>query len=51
MTTRDKFTEGYMECALWSETDEHGNPLDWIDAELSQEAIAKMEADCHNLLG
>jgi hypothetical protein len=42
----DPFTQGYIECAIWSSTDENGNPLDSIEADLSDEAINKMKKDC-----
>lgn len=44
----DAFTSAYIETALWSSTDDEGNPLDSGHSEfdLSAETRAKMEADC-----
>ncbi len=44
----DKFTQAYLECALWSSTDDDGNPLDesyGID-DLSDEFIAEAKGEC-----
>lgn len=44
----DTFTRSYIECALWSSTDDNDSPLDsrftWAD--LSNETLAGMVADC-----
>ena len=37
--------EAYVACALWSSTDEDGEPLDGIGAELADEARATMAED------
>jgi hypothetical protein len=48
----DEFTSAYIECALWSSTDESredgGDPLDenYSEDDLSPECLAKMIADC-----
>lgn len=42
----DKFTEGYIECAVWSCTNPAGTPLDVMGAELAPETIERMVADC-----
>jgi len=44
----DLFTEAYMVCALWSSTDDAGNPLDdaFDTDDLNDEAQADMLADC-----
>ena len=39
------FTEAYVEAALWSSTDDKGEPLD-SGYDLSKEAHDKMHADC-----
>lgn len=44
----DTFTRAYIECALWSSTDDNGDPLDSSDAELSTDAQDKMENDCRD---
>lgn len=44
----DSFTRAYIECALWSSTDDKDEPMDknysWTD--LAPETLAKMVADC-----
>ena len=43
----DKFTEAYIECALWASTDEEGEPLDmYQDIDIAPESLAAMVADC-----
>ena len=46
MTTPDKFTAAYITAALWSSTDDNGDPLDSVAYELSAQASEKMIADC-----
>lgn len=46
MKKLDQFTMAYVECALWSSTTGDGTPLDSIGAEVSLEALERMEADC-----
>lgn len=44
----DKFTTAYLECALWSSTDDDGEPLDdqfEID-DISPECLAQAIEDC-----
>lgn len=48
-TELDNFTRSYIESALWSSTDDDGNPLDGVeyaDTELADETIARFVADC-----
>lgn len=42
------FVSAYIECALWSSTDDDGVPLDsnYGPEDLAPEALAQMEADC-----
>lgn len=42
----------YIECALWSSTDDNGNPLDsnYFESDLSDECREQMGADCDNFL-
>ena len=44
----DDFTIGYVECALWSSTDENGDPLDdnygWGD--IDHKSLKRMISDC-----
>lgn len=44
----DQFTHAYMFAALWSSTDEKGEPLDANNSEIdiAPETAAKMRADC-----
>lgn len=45
-TKLDQFTLAYIECALWSSTDDDGEPLDSGEHELAQETIDAMATDC-----
>jgi hypothetical protein len=47
-TKLDTFTTAYIECALWSSTNEDGQPLDddFDESDLAPETMAKMIADC-----
>lgn len=40
------FELGYIECAVWSSTDDAGKPWDQSDAEFSPEALVRFRADC-----
>lgn len=44
----DRFTQAYIEAALWSETDGDGTPLDinYSPTDLSYDALQRMIADC-----
>ena len=46
--SHDTFTDAYIECALWSSTDENGNPLDdnYDTCDLAESTVAEMVADC-----
>lgn len=52
MTKLDAFTEAYITCMLWSETDQSddsgGEPLDsnYDASDLSPDALERIEADC-----
>jgi hypothetical protein len=51
MATRiklDRFTQAYVECALWSSTDDDGEPLDWRFSveDIAPDTLAKMVEDC-----
>lgn len=54
--TASPILNAYIECALWSSThfesedDQHGTPMDQLDAELSDKAKAKMNEDCQNFI-
>lgn len=47
-TKLDAFTRAYIECALWSSTDDDGEPLDGLYSvdDISPECMATMAADC-----
>lgn len=42
------FLDGYVECAIWASTDDDGEPLDSTDAELSDDALDAMRAECED---
>lgn len=44
----DKFTQSYLVCALWSSTDNDGDPLDcsYMIEDLSSEALFRCVLDC-----
>lgn len=45
----DSFTRAYIECALWSSTDDEGDPLDSFDLdEIDPATLAGMVQDCAN---
>ncbi len=48
MPELDAFTRAYIECALWSSTDEDGEPLDakYSLEDLAPETLSAMTADC-----
>ncbi len=47
-TKIDEFTRAYIECALWSSTDDDGNPLDEGRSaeDIAPECFEEMLADC-----
>ena len=44
----DDFTKAYIECALWSSTDDKGNNLDADHSveDIAADTLTQMEADC-----
>ena len=44
----DTFTRAYLECALWSSTDDNEEPLDgnYTERDISPELLASAIADC-----
>ncbi len=44
----DEFTKAYIEAALWSSTDDDGEPLDanYVPANIDQKTLKKMIDDC-----
>jgi len=42
------FSTAYLECALWSSTDDNDDPLDKHDGEVSLDTLEQMEEDCAN---
>jgi hypothetical protein len=51
-TYTDRFFHAYVECALWSSTDENGEPLDgsYGPDDLSTEALKSMREDCDDFI-
>jgi hypothetical protein len=45
MSLKD-FTDAYIDCALWSSTDDNGEPLDQTDHDIANEARDAMAASC-----
>jgi len=44
---KNPFLASYIETALWSSTDDNGDPLDSLDIiELADETIERMQKDC-----
>lgn len=48
METLDDFTLHYIIAALWSSTDDEGDPLDskYEESDIAPEALAEIKADC-----
>jgi hypothetical protein len=48
LSTLDRFTRAYLVCALWSSTDDDGNPLDadYALSDLSPQIVAQAIEDC-----
>lgn len=48
MSHLDEFTRGYIEAAIWSSTDEDGNPLDrnYGESDLDSASLTSMKRDC-----
>ena len=46
MPCPDAFFNAYLEAAVWSSTDDDGEPLDRLDIDVSEETQAEMRADC-----
>lgn len=47
-TKLDDFTKAYIECALWSSTDDNDSPMDgeYSVSDLAPECLERMIADC-----
>lgn len=43
----DYILPGYIDCALWSSTDDDGQPMDEVGAEIHPTASQKMLEDCN----
>lgn len=52
MPYRDVFN-AYVECALWSSTDDNGEPLDrtYSAFDIAPESLAKMDRECRDFYG
>ena len=48
----EDFIEAYIECALWSTTDENGFSLDdnYSDSDIDDESLKRMEDDCRDFV-
>lgn len=48
----DAFLASYIACALWSSTDEHGEPLDAVfsDQDISGGSFLKMREECEDFI-
>lgn len=48
LTDFERFTNAYIECALWSSTADDGTPLDrdYDESDIAEETHARMQADC-----
>lgn len=46
----DKFLQAYIECALWSSTDENEEPLDrnYSASDIAPSTLLQMEQDCQS---
>lgn len=44
----DRFTTAYIECALWSSTDDNGEPMDGLYTvdDIDPDTLARMVEDC-----
>ena len=48
----DEFFTAYVECALWSSTDEDGEPLDRFDVDaITKASLRTMRAECDDFVG
>ena len=53
MSELTTFEKSYIETAVWSSMDEHGNPLDgseYSDVEFAPAAIESIQADCRKFI-
>lgn len=51
MIDRETFINAYIECALWSSTDDNGEPLDIYSAEdIAPETLEEMRQDCADFI-
>ena len=46
MACPEYFYLAYLEAAVWSSTDDDGEPLDRLDIDVSEETQSEMRADC-----
>jgi len=46
MQCPEEFFDAYVECALWSSTDNDGDPLNESGRQIDQDTLDKMRADC-----
>lgn len=43
---QQRFTDAYIECALWASLDDDDQPLDEHDGEISEETLTRVREDC-----
>ncbi len=50
--TSQSFFSAYVEAALWSSTDDNGDPLDstYYESDIAPKALARMQKDCEDFL-
>jgi hypothetical protein len=46
----DKFLSAYIECAIWSSTDDEGESLDRLSLDLDADSLAAMRTDCDGFM-
>jgi hypothetical protein len=46
----EEFIKGYEMCALWSSTDDNGDPLDQFEGEVAEKTKALFKRDCDDFI-
>ena len=50
MKASNEMLNAYIECALWSSTDDDGEPLDGLGLDVSDDCRKRMEVECNSFL-
>lgn len=50
MKVSNEMLDAYVECALWSSTNDDGEPLDGLDASVSSACMQVFERDCDSFI-